>query len=677
MPINSQTKFDIPSYKPSKKDKRLVLDIMNRIKDLQEFRSKLRANPYDDEGSSRSIEETWDYADYVSLPHKYSHPEMREWMANNSNPLIMAKMDTAVSLLVAQNPQADITPRNDKKFEFKAKMLEALYHSSWDKGNGRQQLVKFINQLCKDGFVIAKEYHRFKTRTIEEITGYDPKENKHFIEKKEIIEHDEPFMEVLPIRDCWFDNRAKPYDESSMRDWAYQKVYDYSTFLIEFPKERYPNAIYCQPSFSESGQTTKDKADVSDIDTPAVRLYFYEDMEDDKVYITDGLVLVYEGPLINHELSCVTAMWKYRNDHTIYGIGVPEMLENNQELTDRIMNMSVNQVILAISGAGFYGGTGNLNKNDAILEPKLKKLKDAEKIQFPKVPDISGSVFKMLEVIKDDADEVSGITKSLGGEQVGKTLGEAVLNREAGLRRMATPLNNIEFALERQAKLRVNLIQLIYSRPERTEVVVDEFENVINDDLFKEYIEERGKLGAGSNEFVQKFPVDDTTGEIFRNQYRKERLPLEKTAEGEVEATESDNILEITPEEIRGEYDVRIRAFSTLPASQTLEESRALETFNIIAKLPYTDVYRAQKMLLKKRKENPDDWMISEDQIIATQQEANNPPPMPEGMEDATGGFVGKGAFDDKPLPLEAPQNLEQPAARGGITGQVTQATKI
>ena len=64
----------------------------------------------------------------------------------------------------------------------------------------------------------------------------------------------------------------------------------------------------------------------------------------------------------------------------------------------------------------------------------------------------------IIEDIRNEADESSGVTKALGGEQVGKTLGEAILNREAGLRRLALPLQNLEFALERHAKLRINNI---------------------------------------------------------------------------------------------------------------------------------------------------------------------------------------------------------------------------
>lgn len=664
MPVNILDKVETKKLKASKEDSQLVLDVMARIKDLQDHRSRLKANPYDDSGKSRTIEETWDFDDYVTLPHKYSHPEMQPWMSDNSQPIVWAKIESAVALLVAKNPAVDVIEQ-DSQFEQKAKVIEALYNVSWEKGNGRQQLVKFVRSLAKYGFVVGREYHRYKKQKINVMVDYDPDENRHMIEERDKVIFDEPYFEVLPIRDCWFDYKARPYDEDSMRDWCWTVLYDYSTFEKEFPKSKYPNAEGIS-GHSESNSSVKSKSDIDDsVNGFKVRLWFYEDKENDQFIITDGMVLLYEGPLINHELSCVTAMWNMRHEHTIYGVGLPEILENNQEMLDKIMNMSLNQIILSISATGFYGGLGDVKATDMILEPKLKKLRDSDKINFVKIPSIDSTVFNMLEVIKNDADEFSGITKSLSGEQVGKTLGEAVLNREAGLRRLSLPLGNIEFALERHAKLRINNIQLIYSRPQASQEIVNDMGLVLSEKLWQEYKEERVRLGQGHPSFVQKFPDNPQTGQLFKNSFRKERLPLEKTEDGKLETTEQDKWLEITPDEIEGEFDVKIRAFSTLPMSQTLEESKALETFNLIAKLPYTDIYKAQRRLLKKRKEDPDDWMITEDQILQNQQAAE--------QAGAQGMMMEEGASQGALVP---PGELEQPASSQGLSAQVAGAFK-
>ena len=276
-----------------------------------------------------------------------------------------------------------------------------------------------------------------------------------------------------------------------------------------------------------------------------------------------------------------------------------------------------------------------------------------------KVPARGPEALTWFEDIRSEADEVSGVTKSLGGEEVGRTLGEAVLNREAGLRRLAIPLTNIQFALERHARLRIDNIQRIYMRPKSTSVVRDALGN-IDEKLMQEYQAERTRLGSESSEFVQKFPEEPVTGAIFRNEYRNERLPFEKTPTGEI-APGNETWLEITPEEIRGEFDVKIRALSIIPVSKALEESRALETFNLIAQLPYPHIYKSSKTLLKKRGDDPDQWMQSEEEIIGKQSQASMAAQMGMGTE---------------PVPAEAgpmvpPSQLEQPQ---GVGAQISKS---
>lgn len=624
MPVNSQEANNKKGYRPSKEDKEFLNDLEKRITFLKEYRAKLEANPYDNSPDSLSIEDTWDRADYLALPHKFSHAELEAWMADQSRPLVYAKIDTAMAIMIAKNPEAEIAARQ-RAYEKKTELMRALYNLSWDKGEGKQQLIKFIYAGAKYGTFIGREYHRYEEEEIDEVQSYDPVEGNHVTEKKTVIRHDDPYFESLPIRDVWLDSRARPYDEESMRDWFWEHTYDYSTFLKLFPEKKYPNAKYVNPSWiGEGRREDRDRADVTDDENngPQVRLTFYENRENNEYVITDGHVLLYKAPLINNQLSLVVQPWRIRNDWTIYGVGLPEILENDQQLLDQVSNMTVNQLMLAIGGSGWYGGTGNITNQDMKLEPKLKKLRDADKIVFPKIPMPGPEAFSMLEEIRDEADDVSGVTKSLEGDQVGKTLGEAVLNREAGLRRLAIPLQNLQFALERHARLRIDNIQRIYSRPVESKIVVNELGTVVDGELFQEYQQERQRLGSESPEFINLFPEDDDSGVLYRNFFREERLPLQKTEDGEVEVTDQDQWLEITPEEIRGEYDCRIRAMSTIPVSQALEEARALETFQLVYQLPYTDLLKAQKAVLKARGDDPKDWMKTDEEIAQTQQMA-------------------------------------------------------
>ena len=130
MPVNQMDLEKLPTQKVSKQDKELVNKLMDRITDLKSHRSALKANHYDDSSDARTLEDTWDYCDYVALPHKYSHPYMQDWMSDNSHPLIMAKIDTALSIIIAKNPEIELAAR-EKKFDGKTITIKV-----WVKGDG-------------------------------------------------------------------------------------------------------------------------------------------------------------------------------------------------------------------------------------------------------------------------------------------------------------------------------------------------------------------------------------------------------------------------------------------------------------------------------------------------------------------------------------------------------------
>ncbi|MEK7138201.1 MAG: hypothetical protein AAB787_01700, partial [Patescibacteria group bacterium] len=116
-------------------------------------------------------------------------------MSNNSHPMIMAKSETALAVIISKNPEIETSARLPI-FAKKERLLDSLYDFTWDKGNGRQQLIKFVYNGAKYGTAIGREYHKFKKETRVTITGYDPEKGKHTTEEEETVTHDEPYFEV-------------------------------------------------------------------------------------------------------------------------------------------------------------------------------------------------------------------------------------------------------------------------------------------------------------------------------------------------------------------------------------------------------------------------------------------------------------------------------------------------
>ena len=549
------------------------------------------------------IEEHWDYADRVMIPHEFQDTGLKNWQSKNAKMVAFTKVHTGLSLVIDQNPETQIFARK-KEWEPKVNLIKGVFNYSWDHGDGRQELKKFTFDLFKDGFAAGRTYHRRDERDVEELLVYDPVLNKHEYAKRTIVDFDDVYWENLDIWNCWFDEQAD--SKKNMRDWCWRKVYDWESFKRKFTKEKFDITEEVKPG----GDTMHRKRNSPGVNIEEkhpqskemIEVYFYENKELDRFQILANGILILDIPLPykHKQLSCFFATCWQRSTDTIYGVGIPELTRGNVGLLNKLANMTVDQVTLAIYKMLLYGGAEEFSEEELDLEPgRAKKVFDVNNYKWLETPGAGAEVYKLLDMIMNEIDEETGVTRSLGGRELGRTATEISINREAGLRRMKTPLDSIEDAMEEEGYLRLALIQQVYSQPERIEKIVEE-------------------------SVIEKFLGFFTTQkrEHFVPQFRNIRLSLQKGENGEVTPSDSDNFFEITDDDLRGEYDVKIRPMSTLPVSEELTRQRKLQLFNIIAPAPYTDIYKAQREIVKAFDEEPDDWLMTEEQIMMQQQKA-------------------------------------------------------
>ena len=542
------------------------------------------------------IESKWIYAEKVMVPHQFVDTGLRKWQSKNAKMVAFSKVHTALSMVIDQNPEAQIFARS-KENEKKANLFKGLYSYSWDHGDGKIELKKFAYDCGKYGFAVGRTYHRRDEREIQDLKIYDPETNDNFYEKRTLVDFDDVYWENMNIWECWFDEQAD--SKKNMRDWGWRKVMSFETFKLKFTKDKFENIDEVKPG----GDTSEKKFTQGNANsTPEgqsrfqiggeemIEVYFYENKEFDKFQVIANGTLILDIPLPykHKQLSCFFATWWQRATDTIYGVGIPELCQNNTELLNKIVNMRVDQLTISIYSMLLYGGSEEFSEEELELEPgRAKKVFDVNNYKWLEIPGAGAESYKEEEYILNDIDEESGITKSLGGREIGRTATEISFNREAGLRRMKTPLDSIEDAMEEEGNLRLALIQQVYSNPVRVEKII-------------------GREGM----------------EDYVNYYRQVRMPFEKQENGEIAMTDKDQFFTVEPEDLLGEYDVKIRPMSTLPISEELERQRKLQLFNIIARAPYTDVYKAEAEIVKAFGEEPDDWLMSEEQIIGQQQQA-------------------------------------------------------
>lgn len=565
-------------YKPKK-------SVRERIAWLQD-----RWEQMDSAYTKKHLGDLFDKIERQYLPHEFSKTGLQKWQNKTAKNIAFTKVQTALSILIDQNPERQLFAKT-KKGEGKLPLWKSLIDYTDDVGNSREQWKDFVFDLSLYGTALGQEYWRYEDRMVT-MAG----------EEKKIIDFNNPYWKELPIRDVRVDEKARSWDpksENYPRDWFKRMVMDFEDFKRRYPEARYPKAKYVR-----SGGDTEDKRErktVMDVGKDQIEVLYYESWVDDKCSVLANGVLVKDIPLpFRHKkLSLFGANFWKRSTEDVYGLGIPEVIEGDEILIDKINNTNIDQVLLDIYKVLIIGMGEELEDEELILEPnKIIRLKNPDVAKWISSGEKTGTYASKLQArqaiedTKEDIDEKTGITKQLAGALMGKTATETAINREAGLRRLKTPLDAIEGAMEWQSKLRISMIKQVYELP-------------VGNKEFKT----KGLLGILQ---TRKTP-----------EYRTIRLGVQEQKEkGTYAQSDRSSYIEITPETLFEEPDIKIKHLSTIPASKELEKQKVIQAFSLNSSLPYTDIFKAQKRLNKGLGEDPDDWMMDEKDIVKMQKDA-------------------------------------------------------
>lgn len=598
--------------------------------------------------------------------------EGTEWRSDISEPLLMVKVQTALSILVDRNPEA-IFKAVCEKYQKTSNLGYALWKRSWNIGRSKHQLKLFIFCLCMKGWAIAHTFPRKIVREVEILNELDldnPEKNKY--KKKTIVEYNDIYREVLDPYRTWIDDMTNLTDPWSMDDWYYEKDYSKDTFLREFANYANIDKVKFSSRVSEDdddiNNETKQRDDI-------ITVGFYEGKNKDlyAIYAPSDDVIIYYSPLPNDDkkLSCWWTYWVERDQRTPYGIGLYEMLKHNKVMYDRLKNMTVDQLVMAIYPMLFYSGTNKLaGTGDFIISPGLVKQKlpgtTIEQTQIKYDPRGWESVAKM----KEDMDETTGISQTLQGEITGKTLGEVLHAKDAALKRLNIPLANISQALEDEAYISLSWMNQIYSVPEVIEFA--------NKDELKAYVEETGteplriiqknkeneegleipeviRFNEKNKfkEYLDKVDDEPSFSALKADFYAQLDLGIEQDREGNLIESKENRFFrvgkDIQIKDLKWEGKIIVQPQSILVPSKELERQRKLELFNLIAPVVQTmmqlltqgmmeaalAMYKPLKQILEIQDEKSEDWLpekiiqMAENPEIAQQmqkqQEANDP----------------------------------------------------
>lgn len=496
--------------------------------------------------------------------------ESESWRSNVSEPTLLTKINTALSILIDKNPEA-VFKATAERYKATTALTQARWKKSWDVGKAKKQLKLFIFDLAKYGFAIGRTYPRLVQRNgeiLEEINVTNPEKNKY--QKTTITEFNGVLREKLDPYRTWIDDMTNLTDPWSMDDWYFEKDYSYDSLEREFGNydnfDKIPKSARVEMETEKKNQEIKERMDI-------VTLGFYESKNKDlyAIYVPTLDVVLYHSPLPNDEkrLSCWWTYWNERDPRTPYGIGLYEILKNNKVLYDRLKNMTVDQLVMAIYPMLFYSGqgkgTGDMTISPGILKQKLPGTTiDQVNVHY----DPRG--WEGVRNIAEQMDEDTGISHTLQGEVTGKTLGEVLHAKDAALKRLNIPLNNIAEALEDEAYISLSWDAQISSIPE-----VKQFSDA---DEYNAYLQETGKQSSRM--------LIGENGVISADFLPMVEFSLEQNKEGILIENPKDRFFQIGRDipvsSLRWEGIIKVIPQSILVPSKEIERQRKMELFNLV-----------------------------------------------------------------------------------------------
>ena len=505
--------------------------------------------------------------------------EDADWRSDVSEPTLLSKVNTALSILMAQNPDATFKALNDK-FKKNTYFAYSLWKRSWVVAKSINQLKLIVFDLAKYGWAIGRTYPRYIARKGEvliEVNDDHPEKNKY--EEVNIVQYNDVYRERLDPHKTWIDDMANLMDPFSTNDWYYEKDYSWDAFQTEFGD--YANIKYVKKGGVVKGNDEEDGNDATEMRDDIITVGFYESISKDlyAIRVPSQEVTLYYSPLPNNKkkLSCWWTIWNIRDPRTPYGIGLYEIMKNDKVLYDRMKNMTVDQLVMAIYPMLFFSGAGGMtNDNTFSISPATIKQK-APGTQIDQVDikyDTRG--WEAIEKIREQMDDTTGITPTLQGQTEAKTLGQSLQDKEGALKKLSIPLGNISSMIGEEAYISLCWMKQIYSIPE--------IRKFASEEDIQAYVDETGKLAQN----ILPTKTDPTTGaplEVQADFFPQLEMSMENRDGELIESKENQffNVgTDIELSYLDWEGMIEVKTDSMLSPTPELERQRKMELFNLL-----------------------------------------------------------------------------------------------
>jgi len=552
-------------YNPSKEHKKELDFVYTRKQDMYDAR--------------QDFEIKWD-----SLERQYNayvgKSDLEDWQSDYFVPITTSVIESILSEMVDQAPKPMILPRNPEDAA-KATILKHIFEYTWEMGNGDVELYKVLKDALIFGTGIAQEYYLSSPRTVQEMVKYNPVTGEEEFEEREIRDYDDVYMEAVKLQDFFVDPSARYLGTGpkAARDCVRRYIMHIDDFRNQF-KGPVWNAFDSAKYVKTGGQDTNYYEFYEpplDLREDQVEVLWYWNKPLDKLIIVANDVLVRSTPNpYSHKQLPFARLVDLMNPHQFYGKGDAELLSTIQKELNKLRRMRHDRMHLSIDQMFLVSSREMIDEAQLIARPHgAIEVDDISSIKPLEYKDTPSSSYKEEEQMKDDIVRVTGVDERSQSVAGAGTATEATILKEATLKRIRLKLRMMERDfLTMIARLRVSNVQQFYTTPM--------VERIAGKDA-KE-IQAKIKLAKSNGTF------EDVDGVPHTKKFRNIRImgrELSMNQSGEIVEETKPGIFffRAVPELVKGQYDIRIAAGSTLPISKALQQSKAKEMVEVVLPL--------------------------------------------------------------------------------------------
>lgn len=533
----------------------------------------------------RNVRQTYTLeADGTAIPDRLFMGE-DDGLYDFHEPLIGIKVHSALSILANRTP--DVRWESDNYlYERKVPIINAQRDKDWEDEQTRSQYVMLWFFFVMFGTTFWRRFYFEDTREVQAPVGFNLETNEIEYRKAMLTEMSQTVGEAISPRDILIDPNTQPMKPRSMKSVIYSKYYTRPEFRAEFKgkisRKKMKEALKMS-SVPATDNPAKDKTSVDSIDR--IRVDFLEDERLDLYYavVNDELEIIKSPlPYKHKRISVMMASWMPRNERNPFGLGPIEMALPDKEAVDEFKSMTFSQAKFSIFKSLFYQGSFKLDGMDAsevTIQPnKAYKASNTRDLKFYDMPGPGADAWRGLEALRNDVDAATGITKPLAGQITKATAFETDLAKDAALSRLSIPIKNIVNLLAQDAERTLELHDQYYTVEEVREILdpADVLSTIEHLEFF-----EQNNIPVPFTITVEDGDTDEPR--ILVGRKRTGQFGLMPTADGSLAPSDGKVTVIYEADTFKWKGKIRIVEDSLLSITPTIERTKKLELYNMVA----------------------------------------------------------------------------------------------